>query len=77
MDRREDVQRSRDAGFAAHLTKPASREAIVAAVASVTEADYRETNPKRKPGPALCASGWWLDLPCPRQAYRHCQKQSQ
>ncbi len=38
---REDVQRSRDAGFAAHLTKPASREAIVAAVASVTEADYR------------------------------------
>ncbi len=34
---REDVQRSQKAGFAAHLTKPASREAIVEAVASVTQ----------------------------------------
>jgi len=31
-----DVQRSREAGFAAHLTKPASREAVVKAVASAT-----------------------------------------
>ncbi len=30
----EDIQPSRDAGFAAHLTKPASREAIVEAVAA-------------------------------------------
>jgi two-component system CheB/CheR fusion protein len=34
--REEDVQRSREAGFATHLTKPASREAIVEAIASVT-----------------------------------------
>ena len=32
----EDIQRSREAGFAAHLTKPASRKAVVEAVASVT-----------------------------------------
>jgi signal transduction histidine kinase len=32
---REDVQRSRDAGFAAHLTKPASREAVIEALSSV------------------------------------------
>ena len=32
----EDIQRSREAGFAAHLTKPASRDALVEAVASVT-----------------------------------------
>ena len=31
----EDIQRSRESGFAAHLTKPASREAVVEAVASV------------------------------------------
>lgn len=30
----EDIQRSREAGFAAHLTKPASREAVVAAIAA-------------------------------------------
>ena len=34
----DDIQRSREAGFAAHLTKPASREAIVAAVAEVAAA---------------------------------------
>ena len=33
---REDIQRSREAGFAAHLTKPASREAVAGAIASVT-----------------------------------------
>jgi two-component system CheB/CheR fusion protein len=32
----EDIRRSREAGFAAHLTKPASREAVIQAVASVT-----------------------------------------
>jgi CheY-like chemotaxis protein len=32
----EDIQRSYEAGFTAHLTKPASREAIVDAIASVT-----------------------------------------
>ena len=32
----EDIQRSHEAGFAAHLTKPASRKAVVDAVASVT-----------------------------------------
>lgn len=31
----EDIQRSREAGFAIHLIKPASREAVLAAVASV------------------------------------------
>jgi two-component system CheB/CheR fusion protein len=33
----EDIQRSREVGFAAHLTKPASREAVVEAIASVTK----------------------------------------
>jgi HPt (histidine-containing phosphotransfer) domain-containing protein len=32
----EDIQRSREAGFAAHLTKPASHEAVVEAIAAVT-----------------------------------------
>ena len=32
----EDIQRSREAGFAAHLTKPASRELLVEAIAAVT-----------------------------------------
>ena len=32
----EDIRRSSEAGFAAHLTKPASREAVVEAVAAVT-----------------------------------------
>ena len=32
----EDIQRSHEAGFAAHLTKPASRKAVVEAVAAVT-----------------------------------------
>ena len=32
----EDIQRSYQAGFATHLTKPASREAVLSAVASVT-----------------------------------------
>ena len=32
----DDIQRSRQVGFAAHLTKPASRETVVEAVASVT-----------------------------------------
>ena len=31
----EDIRRSREAGFTAHLTKPASREAVVEAIASV------------------------------------------
>ena len=35
----EDIERSREAGFSAHLTKPASREAVLAAVASVTAAE--------------------------------------
>ncbi|MGA2259661.1 MAG: response regulator [Thermoguttaceae bacterium] len=34
----EDIQRSREAGFAAHLTKPASREAVIAAIAAVNTA---------------------------------------
>ena len=32
----EDIQRSREAGFAAHLTKPASREAVFAAITAAT-----------------------------------------
>ncbi len=32
----EDLRRSYEAGFAAHLTKPASREAVVEAIAAVT-----------------------------------------
>jgi CheY-like chemotaxis protein len=31
----EDVQRSREAGFAAHLTKPASREAVIETIGAV------------------------------------------
>ena len=34
----EDIQRSREAGFAAHLTKPASRGTLVATISSVTAA---------------------------------------
>jgi two-component system CheB/CheR fusion protein len=33
----EDIRRSHEAGFAAHLTKPASREAVVEAIATVTQ----------------------------------------
>jgi DNA-binding NarL/FixJ family response regulator len=32
----EDVRRSQEAGFAVHLTKPASHEALVEAIASAT-----------------------------------------
>ena len=32
----EDIRRSHEAGFIAHLTKPASREALVEAIAAVT-----------------------------------------
>jgi len=39
----EDIQRSREAGFAAHLTKPASREAVVGAIAFVTAAETATT----------------------------------
>ena len=35
----EDIRRSYEAGFIAHLTKPASREAIVEAIATVTAGD--------------------------------------
>lgn len=45
--REEDVRRSDQAGFAIHLTKPASREAIFAAVAS---AIAREDAPPQWPG---------------------------
>ena len=38
-----DIQRSRQAGFAAHLTKPASREALVETVAVVTARDLKTT----------------------------------
>jgi len=34
----DDIRRSREAGFVAHLTKPASREALVEAIAAVTAA---------------------------------------
>ena len=36
----DDIQRSREAGFAAHLTKPASREAVVEAVASIAAGQW-------------------------------------
>ena len=39
----EDIRRSYEAGFAAHLTKPASREALVEAVASVATENGDET----------------------------------
>jgi two-component system, chemotaxis family, CheB/CheR fusion protein len=35
----EDIRQSHEAGFAAHLTKPASREAVIEAIASVTARD--------------------------------------
>ena len=40
----EDIQRSREAGFAAHLTKPASRRAVMEAVALVTGAEAPDSN---------------------------------
>ena len=39
----EDIRRSREAGFAAHLTKPASREAVVETVASVAAGEPTTT----------------------------------
>jgi len=39
----EDIQRSREFGFSAHLTKPASREAVVEAIVSVTAAEITAT----------------------------------
>jgi two-component system CheB/CheR fusion protein len=39
----EDIQRSHEAGFAAHLTKPASRETIVEAIAASAAAHLRKT----------------------------------
>ena len=39
----DDIQRSREAGFAAHLTKPASREAVVEAIASATAGEFGDT----------------------------------
>ena len=39
----DDIRRSYDAGFSIHLTKPASREAIVEAIASVTAKEMRMT----------------------------------
>ncbi len=39
----EDIQRSQAAGFAAHLTKPASRKAVVEAIAAVAAADESDT----------------------------------
>jgi CheY-like chemotaxis protein len=32
----EDIRRSREAGFAAHLTKPGPRQRLVEAIAAVT-----------------------------------------
>ena len=46
----EDIQRSHDAGFAAHLTKPASREALVEAVAAVTDGKSLGRTPASLPG---------------------------
>jgi len=40
----EDIRRSYEAGFAAHLTKPASREDVVDAVASVTAEEAAATS---------------------------------
>ena len=37
--RGEDIQRSHETGFAAHLTKPASRNAMLKAIASATGAE--------------------------------------
>lgn len=39
----EDIERSYRAGFASHLTKPASREAVVEAIASAVAAEPRTT----------------------------------
>jgi two-component system CheB/CheR fusion protein len=47
----EDIQRSREAGFAIHLTKPASREAIVDAIATITAGEMRATSADPTAGP--------------------------
>ena len=39
----DDIRRSLEAGFAAHLTKPASREAVVEAIASIAAASTTTT----------------------------------
>jgi CheY-like chemotaxis protein/HPt (histidine-containing phosphotransfer) domain-containing protein len=38
----EDIRRSREVGFAAHLTKPASREAIIEVVASIMAGEQKK-----------------------------------
>lgn len=45
----DDIQRSREAGFVAHLTKPASREAIHQAVASASSRRSLEDAPPSAP----------------------------
>jgi two-component system CheB/CheR fusion protein len=40
----EDICHSQEAGFAAHLTKPASREVLIEAVAAVTAAEMRASS---------------------------------
>jgi two-component system CheB/CheR fusion protein len=40
----DDIHRSYAAGFAAHVTKPASREAVLDAIASVTATEIRTSN---------------------------------
>ncbi len=41
--RDEDRQRSHEAGFSAHLTKPASRKALTETIESITAAEYKRT----------------------------------
>ena len=49
----EDIQRSREAGFAAHLTKPAPRERLVEAIASVIAGQPWTTATETTDGPAM------------------------
>ena len=56
----EDIRRSYEAGFAAHLTKPASREAVVQAIAAVTAGSAVTSTVKENDWTRLLA---WLPIP--------------
>lgn len=59
----QDIQRSHEAGFAAHLTKPASRDAVVEAIAAVTPGE-----PLTTLTPAPAASGQAFRRSTPRRS---------
>ncbi len=59
----EDIQRSREAGFAAHLTKPVPRERLIQAIAAVASRQSTTSGPESADGES-CSRG--ESNSCPR-----------